>query len=155
MLLAKRSSFCLLSFTHYVQCEKTENSAISATAERTHSNNNNKRKDTKITVAQSTIYKIKRLNPSKDKQNLQLHKQRIEEQHQNQQQNQHQQLQLQHQLHQEQKSRQQDVMHHQEYKGNYKVTEKDGDDALTNKHRTKKFRKSGKNSHGLNRKLLK
>ncbi|XP_065371909.1 uncharacterized protein LOC135963847 [Calliphora vicina] len=143
MLLIKLiivSSFCLLSLIHRVQCEKTENSAVSATAER------NNKKDTKFTAAQSTIYKIKRLNPSKDKQNL--HKQRIEEQHLH-----HLQHEQQH-LQQGQKSRQQDVMHHQEYKGNYKVTESGGDVTTSNKHRTKKFRKSGKNAHGLNRKLL-
>ncbi|XP_037815007.1 serum response factor homolog A [Lucilia sericata] len=145
MLLIKLiivSSLCLLSLTHRVQCEKTENSAVSAaTAER------NNKKDIKFTAAaQSTIYKIKRLNPSKDKQNL--HKQRIEEQ---------QQQHLQ-QLQQGQTSRQQDVMHHQEYKGNKKHTESGGvggvDVTKLNKHRTKKFRKSGKNAHGLNRKLL-
>lgn len=135
---SQHSSFCLLSLTHRVQCEKTENSAVAATAER------NNKKDTKVIAAQSTIYKIKRLNPSKDKQNL--HKQRIEEQH-----LQHEQQHLQ----QGQKSRQQDAVHHQEYKGNYKVTESGGGVTTSNKHHTKKFRKSGKNAHGLNRKLLK
>lgn len=129
----------------------------------------NKRKDTKLTAAQSTIFNIKRLDLSKDKENI--HKQRIakEKQRQRQQQLQQQQQHLeyqqhhtqqhkdqQHQLQQEQTPTQQDVMHHEEFKKNYKITE-GGVDTTTSakKYRTKKYRKSSKNSHGLNRKLLK
>ncbi|TMW48776.1 hypothetical protein DOY81_006154, partial [Sarcophaga bullata] len=162
-------SFCLLCLTHRVQCEKTENSAVSETEGLTVVHEHNKRKDTKLTAAQSTIYNIKRLDVSKDKESI--HKQRIAKEKQKQQQlqqqqnleyqqhytqqyqNQHQQQQ--HQLQQEQKPRQQDVMHHQELKGNYKTTEGDVDSTTAvKKYRAKKYRKSGKNSHGLNRKLL-
>lgn len=159
-----------MCFTHTVQCEKTENSAVSEADGLTVVHEHNKRKDT---TAQSTIYNIKRLDVSKDKESI--HKQRISKEKQKQQQlqqqqnleyqqhytqpyknQQHQQHQQQHQLQQEQIPIQQDVMHHQEFKGNYKTTE-GGVDTTTaaKRYRAKKYRKSGKNSHGLNRKLLK
>lgn len=160
-----------MCLTHRVQCEKTENSAVSEAEGLTVVHEHNKRKDTKLTAAQSTIYNIKRLDVSKDKESI--HKQRIAKEKQKlqqlqQQQNleyqQHytqphknqQQQQQEHQLQQELKPIQQDVMHHQEYKGNYKTTE-GGVDTTTSakRYRAKKYRKSGKNSHGLNRKLLK
>lgn len=159
--LFRCSVLCLSSFTIRVEGEKTQltNAAVRQAATEPEGSN---RKDTpasdvsvqttstsasaSASSTQSNIYRIKRLNLSKDKPKLRK-QQRIEEGHHGQ---------VEHHQQQQQHSPfiQQDTGHYADDSKDIPDKATTRDIRLSNKAKSKKVKNLGKNSHGLNKKLL-